>query len=246
MRSACRDNYEKDTDTPSLLKKAMSKRIFFRFKAAFNRTKSEIGWNIISFKTGTYNLHNPVVCHPNLHWKLRERLSTFYLRLYGRMWLAYVFVLIISILLENEHGMNSVSRKSWIDYSNSRKGNRNVDIDYRFTHKLLAKYCLEVNYCKIFRTSSTFVVRLIHWNTETHNQPRYITILGRQTSVFYTQLLVFITQWYTICHSNTILYSSYYVTFVSRVSSWGLQLFSKFVRQERLDKNMIEQYELHV
>ena len=183
MRFSRWDSYDKDTDTFSLLKKAMSKRIFFCFKAAFLCTKGEIGWNIISFKTGTYNLHNPVVCHPNLHWELRERLNTFYVRLYDRMWLAYVIVLIISMLLGHEHGMISVSWKSWIDYSSSKKGNRIVDIEYRYTHKLLAKYCLEVNNCKIFRRRSTFFVRLTQWktnkhahtHTHTHNRRRHKT-----------------------------------------------------------------------
>jgi len=67
MRFARRDNYDKDTDKHFLLKKAMNKRIFFCFKAAFICTKREIGWNMVSFKTGAYNLHNPVACHPNLH-----------------------------------------------------------------------------------------------------------------------------------------------------------------------------------
>jgi hypothetical protein len=95
-------------------------------------------------------LHNPVVCRPNLHWELRERLSTFYVRLHGRMWLAYVIVLIISTLLGHEHGMISVTWKSWIDYSNSRKGNRNLDVDYRYNHKMLAKYCLEATIANYF------------------------------------------------------------------------------------------------
>jgi hypothetical protein len=168
MRFARRDIYGKDTDRHSLLKKAMSKRMLFCFKAAFICTKGEIGWNIICFKTCKYNLRNPVVCHPNLRWELRERLSTFYPRLYGRVWLGYVIVSIISMLLGHEHGMISVSWISWIEYSSSKKGNRNVDIDYRYTHKLPAKYCLEVNNCKIFRRRSTFVVGLIHWNKHTH------------------------------------------------------------------------------
>ena len=90
MRFSRRDTYDKDTDTHSLLKKAMSKQIFFCFKTAFICKKGEIGWNIISFKAGTYNLHNPVVCRPILHRELRERLSTFYIRLYGGMWLGHV------------------------------------------------------------------------------------------------------------------------------------------------------------
>ena len=54
----------------------MSNQIFFCMKAAFVCTKGEIGWNIISFKPGTFNFHNPVV----FHFNLRERLSRFYVK----------------------------------------------------------------------------------------------------------------------------------------------------------------------